>query len=588
MNRKTLAAVAALFAATTFGVEYKWTGAVSSDFAEAGNWLVRDGALWVATETPPLNEHGTDDIVFEGEVSEGQNMPVLGQDYGLRRIFFRSGGWTLTVDEGFKLSLVHGSGGWGRESETGLMEEPSIIDSSGSGVTNKVSGVLYYNPGCAFTIEKGSILNLDVALNTTATGYKGTQGEIKFFGEGTAVLTGTNNFHGSTQVYRINKTTVVVDMPDAKAFSKYPLYMTDGKLVALQKGQMGNGNIYLSGDAVVDLGGFYYQGNFHFGASSSTVSAEWTGFLQNVGDLRMGANDTGYSLSPKAHQVVFPKKVDGPSKWTNNTENNKIKVGDIPGVEEEIVFNGPLGGNVGTNSKNGGSLYFNGLEIAGQTAYGAVSLNAATDFRGIYTRAFITTTLYVNDTGDAGKSSLGSPLTIKVNPNTGVLRGDGVVMLYAGDSAKTPELNVYGTLAPGNVAHTNATLSIGPNGTKIGIVTTMRTNSVFRIQADPAGDCPAVVQNAGTFAIMQPEDGADEAITAPKIVVSGAYAPAQGRHRVLTVTGTLEGQFAPEVVMDFPKSSQYTIEPIYSQSPDGKTFYVDLRVGRIGMAIIVR
>ena len=88
--------------------------------------------------------------------------------------------------------------------------------------------------------------------------------------------------------------------------------------------------------------------------------------------------------------------------------------------------------------------------------------------------------------------------------------------------------------------------------------------------------------------IAPPEEGAEEMYVAPKIVVSGAYAPAQGRHRVLTVTGALDEQFAPKVVMDFPKSSQYTIEPIYSQSPDGKTFYVDLRVGRIGMAIIVR
>ena len=584
--KKMFAVTVALAAAASFAGSYKWTGAVSSDFADAGNWLVQSGDEWVATETPPENAHCKDDVVFDGDASSCLNMPVLNQNYTVYRIFFRTGGWFLTVNDGYSLSLVHGSGGWGQGDENGFYETDSIVDTSASGKTNTVSGTISYHPGCSFSVSEGSVLNLDVALSLSSSGYSGSQRQVKFSGAGAVVLTKAG-FPSSAESFYVNGTTLVMDVAGANAISGKSLYLKDAQVKALQAGQLGSATIYLSGSSSIDFGGFKYTGNLFLGAASSNASAEWTGSLQNVGDLQMGGNDTGYAVSPTSHQIVLDSKVDGHRKWQGYNEGNKIKVGDIPNVAEELIFNGPICGNATASNKYGSSIYFNGLEIDGETTYGSVSLNAATGFGGIYTRAFISTTLYVNHTTEES-SSLGNPLTIKVNPGTGILRGDGVVTPYAGDANQAPAVNVYGTLSPGSVSNPAGTLAFQRSGDKTHITVTMRTNSVFRIEADANGDCPKVVQNDGTFALEQPPEGAEETIVAPAIVIGGKYVPAPGWHRVLTVKGTMTGTFSGVSAVEFEDAAKCrAMMRTVVDETTGET-HVEVKIGKGGLTIFIR
>lgn len=158
MNKTVATLAVGLVAMIGFADEYKWTGVVSTDFTDAANWLVKSGEEWIATETLPRNEYGYDDIVFDGDASQCAHMPVLGENYILRRIFFRSGGWTLTIAEGFTLDLVHGNGGNWNGAGAKIGNEVSIQDASGSGLTNKVTGTLHYCPACSFSASEGSIL----------------------------------------------------------------------------------------------------------------------------------------------------------------------------------------------------------------------------------------------------------------------------------------------------------------------------------------------------------------------------------------------------------------------------------------------
>lgn len=597
MNRKTLAAVAALSAATAFGVEYKWTGAVSSDFAEAGNWLVKEDEAWVATETLPRNEYGYDDIVFDGDAAACSNMPILSSNYILRRVYFRTGGWTLTIAEGATLDLVHGNGGTWNGAGAKIGNEISIYDTSGSGLTNKVTGALHYCPACSFGASEGSILDLDTTITLSrvppiGSGYGGAQMTYGFYGEGTIHLTGAEFYDTEAQSCVVDGPTIIMDTASGVAL-KGALKFLRGKIIAKGENMLNSTDtILLKGDATLDLEGHRTGcGVLAFGADGTEdIGADWTGSWINCTNFVLGTqNNTGRLTinSTVTKPIVF---ADGLRTETWRYGGSlEMRIADNPDLPVEAIFYGPVfagrsGNNVRNWDINGQTTKSSSDDSAAVKTYGAIALEAGSNRSGDYHKVYIDTTVYVNGP-TSEQSALGElgELTVKEH---GVLRGSG--MVWGLTSKKTRTFLINGMLAPGSVEDPSATLTLSRTSTKNTITYQMNSNSLLRIEPAQDGSCPQVVQTAGTFLIAPPEEGAEETYVAPKIVVSGKYAPAQGRHRVLTVTGALDGQFAPEVVMDFPKSSQYTIEPIYSQSPDGKTFYVDLRVGRIGMAIIVR
>lgn len=588
-TKAILLAFMAFSAAGSFADSYKWTGAVSSDFADADNWLKDEGGAWVATETPPANAYNTDDIYFDGVASECPNMPVLSTRWLLRRVYFLTGGWTISAttveDTTGDLQLVKGYGGTGGSGiYHGVIDDTAIHDTSSDGLTNTISCLLYQPGGLRVSVSEGAALEISgkIDIVDTGTGLGSQSKRMGFFGGGDLTLSGDagntklgRQFEMGSGCLYLAKTSgaSVSGAFDAKG----------GKVIVQGDGQVGGGTLYISGDTELDLGGFdFAPEDIYFGAKYSGTSTAWTGTISGLEKLRTTANDKGIVVTPLSKKVVllgFP----GPAGWKKNSDNRKIRVGDILGEDEELVLNGPLFNT--TKGNNGGSVYFNGLEIDGETTYGSVSLNAATGFGGIYTRAFISTTLYVNHTTEES-SSLGNPLTIKVNPGTGILRGDGVVTPYAGDANQAPAVNVYGTLSPGSISNPAGTLGFQRSGNNTDITVTMRTNSVFRIEADANGDCPKVVQNDGTFALEQPPEGAEETIVAPKIVIGGTYAPAAGWHRVLTVKGTMTGEFSSVSTVEFENAAKYRAVMRTVEDADGK--HIEVKATRGGLVICIR
>ncbi len=583
--RATLSIPLLLLPLALSAAEYKWTGAVSSDFTDADNWLVASGDSWAATATPPTNGYGYDDIVFDGVAAECPHMPVLSTNYTLRRIFFRSGGWTLEMEEGVVLDLVHGSGGnWqGQGVNTG--NEISIWDESGDGLTNVVRGTLHYIPGCSFSSAADSVLQLDVTINLDRGAYGGNQMEYSFTGAGTFLLTGAV-YDTDAQKCIVNGPTIIMDASSGVALEG-PVNFRSGKLIAKRDGQL-TGNLYLTGNASIDFGDFASTVSLYFGGAqgSDTTGVAWTGNICGTSKVRVSENGH-IAINPTALPVVLDGGVLGYSKWHGT--NQYLDIGDIPNEDVDLVVQGPL--FTDRSGNNGCTAHFRGRTCDGETTYGTISLNAATGFGGNYSKANIETTVFVNDTGVENKSALGSPISITVNAPTGVLRGNGILMPYTGNNKESsnPTVDIYGILAPGSLANPSATLTIQRSYNKNAVTTTMHQGSVFRVSADGNGALPAVEQKDGTFtleaataATTDPDTG-DEIPAVPGVTlhITGDTPPAEGVvHRILTAP-TLTGRF-DEVVVDFSGAKGYNCEVLYG------TNYVDFRCSKCGTVVLFR
>lgn len=622
---KTVIVLSAVLATSAaLGANYKWTGAVSSDFADAGNWLKDEGGAWVATETPPANEYNTDDIYFDGVAAECPNMPVLSTRWKLHRVYFLTGGWTIsatTVDGATgDLQLVKGYGGTGGTGDyRGVVDDTAIFADNTDGLVNEISCRLYQPAGLRVSVAEGAKLVLSGKIDIVSgdSGLGSQSQRMGFFGGGDLVIAGSVSNAKLARYLEMSSGRLYLANTSGRAVQGN-LDVKGGQVIVQGDDQFGEGSLFLSGDASIDFGGYKFApgGDFFFGGKYNGTPLAWTGSISGTENIRTTSNDKGIVVTPLSKQVIlidFP----GPAGWKKNSDNRKIRVGDIPGVDEELVLNGPLFNN--TKGNYGGSVYFNGWEDDGTTTYGSVSLNAATGFGGIYTRAFVSTTLYVNGTTE-GTSALGNPLTIKVNPSTGVLRGDGVVTPYAGDAEKAPAVNVYGTLAPGSVANPSGTLAFQRSGTKVDIMVTMYTNSIFRVEADESGACPKVVQNDGTLTLQTAEsvraaleaqnaaiaeanaaleegdtpaelidiEAAMVGVASPKIVIGGDYAPSHGWHRVLTVKGTLVGSFGGVEAEGFPYADRYTtaMRTVVDEAT-GET-HIEIKAAKSGMAVLLK
>lgn len=215
-------------------------------------------------------------------------------------------------------------------------------------------------------------------------------------------------------------------------------------------------------------------------------------------------------------------------------------VADNPDLDVELSIEGSI--YAGRTGNLGVPVIFTGAEPIDSESRGVIALSCLNGSAGQYARVHMRTTVYVNKTSD-GTSSLGNPREVNVS-KTGSLRGDGLVKIFSG-SGEATALNIYGELAPGSVVNPSATLTFDRTATNYSMDWTMHTNAVFRLEADADGQLPAVA-------------------------------------------GTLSGEFAPEVELDFPKSKSYKVTPIYSKSADGKTAYLDLKVSKDGLVVVVQ
>lgn len=93
MKLRFAALLGALFAVAAQAATYTWTGAVSTDFADAGNWLVGG----VVPATPPANNDGDagDTVILPATVTG--NQPVLSANWNLRELRFDGSGWTFAT-----------------------------------------------------------------------------------------------------------------------------------------------------------------------------------------------------------------------------------------------------------------------------------------------------------------------------------------------------------------------------------------------------------------------------------------------------------------------------------------------------------
>lgn len=479
--------------------EYLWTGAVDSDFANPGNWLVADGDAWAATATAPRNGYGLDDIVFDGE--PGSNMPVLGSDYTVRRVFFRSGGWTLDTGS-YTLEVSHGYGGT-RPLDAGgnLYDEFGLEDSSGSGVQNTVLGTVKTVPGLKMKVDEGGILRVD-AFITTSRGYGSAQQQFGFFGEGILILGGdVANFvngNGSFQRFNMEGGTLRLAKTSGSAISH--LAMSSGTLYCDADNQIvstyGKSNPapwYLSGNATVDIN-HTTQGfrTLALGAKpgSKGTGVAWTGGLLHTENLKFG-DGANTDVELIVHPTVgAPVHLDGGLKDACSRYNGKthFRVSDMPDESVELVLDGPFAdGRTGGN--DGHNIYFEGNTThydatgADETTYGAIALNANTTAKSQYFSTYVRTTLFVNGDPATG-TSLPIGGVLKVEAPTGVLRGHGRVKMSTANKQSNRTIDIYGTLAPGSIEQPAGTLTLDRSDTNF-TITSMPTESSPR-----TGRCP--------------------------------------------------------------------------------------------------
>ncbi len=605
MKNLFFAAVLGLPVLASVADEYQWTGAVGSDFENPGNWLVKSGDVWIATATPPRNGYGLDDIVFDGE--PGSNMPVLGSDYTVRRVFFRSGGWTLDTGD-YTLEVSHGYGGTRPVTGLGtLYDEFGIEDSSGSGVQNTIYGTIKTVPGLKMKVDEGGILRVDAVLTTSRGSYGSAQQQFGFFGEGTLILGGdvTNFVNGDGSFQRFIMEGGTLRLAKTSGFAVSHPVLSSGLVIMDADNQIpgtygksNGGPWYLSGNTVVDINHTTQKfRTLALGAKpgSKGTGVAWTGSVLHTENLHFGdgANmDVELIVHPT---VAAPVHLDGGLKdacgrWSGKTN---FRVSDIPGEPVELILDGPFAdGRTGGN--DGHNIYFEGNSThydetdTDETTYGAIALNANTTAKSQYFSTYVRTTLFVN--GDAATgTSLPVGGVLNVEAPHGALRGHGRVMMSTANKQSNRTIDIYGTLAPGSVEQPAGTLTLDRSDTNYTIATILHTNSVFQIMVAPDGSCPQVVQAVGTFqidgpvaAVMEEDVEVSPAAPGATLLISGDVPPAEGvTHRLLTSNGTLAGTF-DNVVVDFPDANGYNIQVRYG------TNTIDLRVSKIGTIFLTK
>ena len=603
--RATLSIPLLLLPLVLSAVEYKWTGAVSSDFTDAANWLVESGGAWVQTATPPTNEYGVDTVVFEGDAATCPNMPVLDIEYFLRKIEFRTSGWTISGTGRICLNHRYGGNDYRVDGvQHGNINGPSLVDSSGSG-TNEIATDFRVAYGYEIDVAEGGTLAI-TGLTTCDNGPGNNLGSAQKHslktGDGTLLLGGVGSTGKFTEKYmEVTAGTLQLGRTSDGTTGVAALAGTlhvrgTGKVVYLADNQVTDNKDWwmLGGNGTIDFNGHAQtlaQIACGVAANTATVGGDWTGAVLNSEKVRVGTANSGSSSyghflvnTAISQPVVLESGIDTNCGRYNGTGGNALwyYIGDNPNLDAELI----IGGTVfpGRTGNNGVPIHFT-ASTPSDGSYGAVLLECVNGSGGQYARAFIETTVYVNDNG-AETSSLGQPRELTVT-ETGVLRGNGVVAIDTGKSA-VPKFDIYGTLAPGSTNNVG-TLRFTRSATNVGLTTTMHTNSVFRVVADETGTLPSVNQDTGTFvleaataATTDPDTG-DEIPAAPGVTlrITGATPPAEGvTHRILTAP-TLTGKF-DEVEVDFPGAKGYHYEVIYGAN------YVDFRCSRIGTVVLFR
>lgn len=635
--KRIVLAVVALSVFASFAGSYKWTGAVSSDFADAGNWLVQSGDEWVATETPPANEYGVDTVVFDGDAETCPNQPVISTDYTIRDLKFLTSGWTISGEGSLRLNHCFGGNDYWVNGVQRSNITYAVIDSSGDG-TNTISVAFHVTFGYTYNISGGGVLSVlgQIMCDQGPGGNLGSGAKHSLkIGDGTLTIAGIGAASKLSEAYmsvtagtlELGRTS---DGATGVAALSGPLHIGGtGKVVFLADNQIvdtGNGkkkdNLFLSDDGRVDFAGHSQKFSIIECGANMSEAMDWTGEILNSGNVSIGTSNSGSSSwghftvnADVSTPVILESGLTTQCGRYNGTGGNALwfYVADNPDLDAELILEGSVFPNRTGNL--GVPVHFIGSTTSGGS-FGAIVLGCVNGSSGQYARVFVETTVFVNANTD-GTSSLGEPRELTVT-KTGVLRGDGIVSINTARNSN-PVFDVYGALAPGTITNRTGTLALTRGQTNVQLPVTMHTNSVLRIEADTKGVCPKVVQATGTFALQTAEsvraalvaqnaaieeanaaleegetpaalidiEAAMVGVASPKIVMAGANAPARGRHRVLSVTGTLSGAFAPDVELTgFPHADSYSAKILYTT--EGGVTHVDVRVDKPGLAIVVR
>jgi hypothetical protein len=548
-------------AVPTDAAQYKWTGAASTDFATAGNWLVDAAGTWVATATPPANTYGADTIVFEGAPTA--NMPVLGADWKLHSIQFRSAGWTLDTGA-FTLELVQ----YYVNYYLGVPKAVAVT-SEGEG-QNTILGTLWFNGGGYVTAADGSTLShVGIITNSTDGGLSGTTKQLGFGGQGTLRLGGGSTNPGQDR-FNMEGGTLLLEKSSGLAIGQ--LRATHGLVKLMGANQIPSAVTWcLSGDASIDFNGYAQSVNtIGIGSSpdSITVGAPWSGTLKSTQTLQIGNYNNNSNLgsltvnSNVTHPVVFEGGLDSLNGRYSGT-GCSLRIGNSTN-DVDLVVDGPLlAGNTGNNAT---TLKILGATADGVFSVGTMALTQSTDWGGTYAKLYLSAHLLANAQDG---SSIGLPSVVEVQAPYGVLGGHGLVRTATG----TP-VSVFGTLCPGSPTQPSGILTIGQSSANVSVV--LQTNSTYRVAVAADGSCPQLQLN-GPLTI-----NADVTLR-----VSGDAAPASGvAHTVLRHTGARTGVFEENIVAEFPGAAACSAKLSYEV--DGAGGRVVLRFAPACTVVAIR
>lgn len=375
-----------------------------------------------------------------------------------------TGGGTVVQMGGTTILTGTNSYGGGTQITAGTLQI------GGGGTTGSITGNVWVANHATLAFNRSGPIALTIGGNITG------DGTVKQAGSGTTVLTGTNNYHGGTEIARgtlqignggtSGSITGDVDTDGTLAFDLSSRYVFGGDITGLgEVHQMGGGTTVLTGTSGYHGGTTISGGTLQIGNGAAAGSI--TGVVTNNGTLAFNRSDDSYSfggvISGSGDVVQMGSgttTLTGKNRYKGTTQVRRgtlVVNGDQSAATgKTTVFNGgtlagkgTLGGDVAVNSSGTLSVKDDGSGTATKLSVGgglSLAHGSGLDYEyGLSPSGNGNNALMVDVTGDLALDG-----TINVKTDPGVILAPGVYGLIDYGGNLTSKNFAVGQMPPGD------------------------------------------------------------------------------------------------------------------------------------------